>query len=101
MILNRSELPSPAKAFSGMMLAQGAIRCTRPAVMVPCPNALGGPSRMLVLDWLRIAVVELFMITRFWPSRMLVEDCDSAAAIPGGRSPSSEGLLLSFTKLNP
>src|SRR5947208_9714282 len=100
-MLNRFELPSPAKAFKGMMPAPGAIRWTRPAVTVPCPKDAGGPSRMLVLDWLRIATVELFNCTRFWPSRMLVEDCIRAAAMAGGRSAISDALSEFEMKLNP
>ena len=56
---------------------------------------------MLVLDWLRMAMVELFIWTRFWPSRMLVEDCAKAAAIPGVRSTNSEGSATFEIKLKP
>src|ERR1051326_1770677 len=100
-MLKRSELPSAANAFKGMILAPGATKCTSPAVMVPWPKALGGPSRMLVIDWLRIAMVDGFSCTRICPSRMLVEDCDKAAAIPGGRSLNSEGDNAALMKLTP
>src|SRR2546423_9803207 len=66
-ILAVSEAPSALKAFKGMILAVGAIKCTRPAVMVPCPNAGGVPSRILSVDCVRIASVELLN----WDTRLL------------------------------
>src|SRR5512140_643538 len=56
---------------------------------------------MLVEDWLRMAMAELFICTRFWPSRMLVEDCANAADIAGVRSTSSEGSATFEMKLKP
>ena len=56
---------------------------------------------MLVLDWLKIATVEAFICTRFWPSRMLVVDCANAAAISGVKSTNSEGSATFEMKLKP